>query len=206
MALTKSLLNSGIAVSGGLESLPNEIKYGGVDKVLAWVRAIVHDSGEAVLQNILGEAIEKAFYDHDKKLMSVTDENALINPLRDIEDAAYEVFTNAGMRMAYKKGKNIWNTTYPERTKVNSEINTAKSSDNVQKQNITEKQPTKQIQNSNTPWFVTDYERLLYELAEERRKKLEIEEAAKRLFSFEEGEIVGDVGDIVALKAAYIEH
>ena len=34
------------------------------------------------------------------------------------------------------------------------------------------------------------------------RKMMEIEEAAKRLFSFEEGAIVGDVGDIEALKAA----
>ena len=35
---------------------------------------------------------------------------------------------------------------------------------------------------------------------------VKFEEAAKRLFSFEEGEIAGDVGDIEALKAAYIEH
>ena len=50
---------------------------------------------------------------------------------------------------------------------------------------------------NDSPVFVTDYERLLYELAEERRKEREIEEAAKRLFSVEEGEAWGDIEAIM---------
>lgn len=76
-AMISSILNAGVEIGGGIETLPNETR-----SIKNWVKGMMDEGKEEVIQGIVEQATRKAVYDHDKKLISTSDENAVINPKR----------------------------------------------------------------------------------------------------------------------------
>lgn len=81
-AIISTALESGIEVSGGLETLPKNLKGGGKKAVVQWVESMFDEGKEEVLQGIVSEIAEKAVYDRDKEVFSTTNEEAIIHPGR----------------------------------------------------------------------------------------------------------------------------
>ena len=82
-AIIGSIVNSGIEIGGGIEAVaknPISLKN--------WVKGMLDEGKEEVLQGIISQATAKATYDKDKAWVSTTDENAVINPGRMAQEFA----------------------------------------------------------------------------------------------------------------------
>ena len=87
-ALGASLVNSGIEVGGGIETLPDALRTGDTSRWLSVLRSGAEEAGEEVAQDIVSGAVQKSIFDQDRPAFSMTDEDAVINPLRSAETAA----------------------------------------------------------------------------------------------------------------------
>lgn len=81
-AFISSLLNAGVEVGGGLETLPDALQSGSKSVVREWVKSALDEGKEEVVQSVISALTQKAVYDHDKEYFSATDEEAVINPGR----------------------------------------------------------------------------------------------------------------------------
>ena len=87
-ALISSALNAGIEISGGLEVLPDQVKSGGVRAVGNWVKSMLDEGKEEVLQSIVTGITQKGVYDRSKENFSLTSEDAIVNPKRALNEFA----------------------------------------------------------------------------------------------------------------------
>ena len=87
-ALISSALNAGIEISGGLEVLPDQVKSGGVRAVGKWVKSMLDEGKEEVLQSIVTGITQKGIYDRSKEAFSLTNEDAIVNPKRALNEFA----------------------------------------------------------------------------------------------------------------------
>lgn len=79
-AFISSLLNAGVEVGGGIETLPAQLQNGSKSAVREWVKSALDEGKEEVVQDIISGLTQKAIYDHDKKYVSAEDNSAVINP------------------------------------------------------------------------------------------------------------------------------
>lgn len=81
-AFISSLLNAGVEVGGGLETLPSALQSGSKSAIREWVKSALEEGQEEVVQGVISNLTQKALYDQDKEYFSTTDENAVVNPSR----------------------------------------------------------------------------------------------------------------------------
>ena len=80
-AMISSFLNAGVEVGGGIETIPSNPR-----SIKTWVKGMFDEGKEEVVQGIIEQATKKAVYDHNKKIVSKTDQNAIINPSRSADE------------------------------------------------------------------------------------------------------------------------
>lgn len=78
-AIITSLLNAGVEIGGGIETLPKNLKSGEVSAVKSWVESMIDEGKEEVVQGMISRGIAKLSYDKDKKFVSLTDDEAVLN-------------------------------------------------------------------------------------------------------------------------------
>ena len=87
-AIITTALNAGIEVGGGIETLPKNLKTGGKNAVFEWVKSSLDEGKEEVLQGITTNAMAKLMYDKNAPLVSLTDDNAVLNPIKSAQEFA----------------------------------------------------------------------------------------------------------------------
>ena len=87
-ALISGYLNAGIEVGGGLETLPTLFKEGGNRAITQWVKSALEEGREEVVQGVVSGIVSKAMYDRDRAWFSTEDDDAIINPMRMLEEYA----------------------------------------------------------------------------------------------------------------------
>lgn len=86
-ALVSSLLNAGIEVGGGIETLPARLKNGNRNQILQWALSLPEEGLEEVFQDIVTNVTKKGLVDPDKKWFSMnTEDDAVINPIELVRD------------------------------------------------------------------------------------------------------------------------
>lgn len=75
-AIINSFLGAGVEVGGGIETF----KAGG--GVKQWVKSMLEEGREEVVQGMIENLTKKAVYDKGRANVSLTDDDAIINPLR----------------------------------------------------------------------------------------------------------------------------
>lgn len=85
-ALITGLLNSAVEIGGGIESLPAEVAQGGESAVRRWVKSMLEEGREEVVQGAIQSLTEKVVYDQERPWVSLENEDAVINPARAAEE------------------------------------------------------------------------------------------------------------------------
>lgn len=85
-ALITGLLNSAVEIGGGIESLPAEAAQGGESAVRRWVKSMLEEGREEVVQGAIQSLTEKVVYDQERPWVSLENEDAVINPARAAEE------------------------------------------------------------------------------------------------------------------------
>lgn len=78
------LLNSMVEIGGGIDTLPD----GSKKAVREWVESMIDEGKEEVIQGAISQLSQAAVYGKQNPLYSTTDENAVINPKRALEEFA----------------------------------------------------------------------------------------------------------------------
>ena len=86
--LLTGLLNAGVEVGGGLETLPSALRNGNSGAVRQWVHSMLEEGKEEVIQGVVENLSAKAMYDQDRTWASLTDEDAVFNPVRSAQEFA----------------------------------------------------------------------------------------------------------------------
>lgn len=84
-ALLSTTANSIVEVGGGVETLPGELKNADLStgkKALQWLTSALDEGKEEVVQGAISSMVNKAASGSDTPYFSMTDENAVVNPLR----------------------------------------------------------------------------------------------------------------------------
>lgn len=76
--ITNGLVSSGIEVGGGVEGMLDKNGLGGV------LQTMYEEGSEEVKQNVIANLLAKILYNQDAEYFSMTDENAVFNPEREI--------------------------------------------------------------------------------------------------------------------------
>lgn len=77
--ITNGLVSSGIEVGGGVEDMLDKNGLGGV------LQTMYEEGSEEVKQNVIANLLAKILYNQDAEYFSMTDENAVFNPEREIK-------------------------------------------------------------------------------------------------------------------------
>lgn len=77
--ITNGLVSSGIEVGGGVEGMLDKNGLGGV------LQTMYEEGSEEVKQNVIANLLAKILYNQDAEYFSMTDENAVFNPEREIK-------------------------------------------------------------------------------------------------------------------------
>jgi predicted RNA methylase len=79
-AVLNSLLNANIEVGGGIQKLPGQLKENEGNALLKWIKSSVEEGNEEVVQQAVSQAMENVVGGTNNPLVSISDENAVINP------------------------------------------------------------------------------------------------------------------------------
>ena len=82
-AILNAFAGSAIEISGGIETIPSSPRG-----IRTWVKGMLDEGKEEVLQGIVGNLAQKAIYDHGKEWISLSNPDAVINPQRMLEEGA----------------------------------------------------------------------------------------------------------------------
>ena len=74
------LLNTGVELSGGMETLPAALKSGSTSAKVEYVLSTLHEGGEEGIQGLIERLTNKLVYDKDAPWFSTTDPTAIFNP------------------------------------------------------------------------------------------------------------------------------
>ena len=81
MAILNGFAGAAVEVGGGIEQIPNS-----EPGIKTWIKGMLDEGKEEVLQGIIEQLAKKIVYDHDRAFYSLTDEDALINPNRAAQE------------------------------------------------------------------------------------------------------------------------
>ena len=110
--LINGLVGAATETSGGFEKkLTNSNTFGN------WLKSALEEGGEEVIQGVLENATKKAVYDHDRAVVSTSDENAVINPSRMASEFGYGALAGGLFSGGQILTSNIANTAYDAYTK-----------------------------------------------------------------------------------------
>lgn len=94
-AVLNSSLNAVVEVGGGtgnagIQSLPEALKnaVGNKSAVLEWIKSALDEGKEEVIQGVITQLNSGLFFDRNKAIYSNTDENAVFNPSRMLQEGA----------------------------------------------------------------------------------------------------------------------
>ena len=112
-AVLTAYINATIEQSGGLEQLPKSLQQ--IDlrdprMLLDWLKAGVAEGVEEAAQGVSERAIEKAVYDPDKKVFSLSDSDAVFSGKAGAEELAGGTILGTLFSAAASAGNNIINT------------------------------------------------------------------------------------------------
>lgn len=82
-AILNAFAGSAIEISGGIETIPSNPRG-----IRTWVKGMLDEGKEEVLQGIVGNLAQKAIYDHGKEWLSLSNPDAVINPQRMLQEGA----------------------------------------------------------------------------------------------------------------------
>lgn len=110
MAVTNGLMNAGIEVGGGLETIDPKKRFGVKD----WVKSAVEEGNEEVGQGLVQRGLQNLVYQKGNPLFSTTDGDAVLNPWTSAQEWGGGAFaggvlsgasagTNALMRARYNQ-------------------------------------------------------------------------------------------------------
>lgn len=86
-ALANGIGNAAIEVGGGIQTLPVELQAG-KKGLRAWITSAAEEGQEEVVQGVLERALQNLVYDKGNPIASVTDENAVLNPVTSAKEFA----------------------------------------------------------------------------------------------------------------------
>lgn len=81
MAILNGFAGAAVEVGGGIEQIPNS-----EPGIKTWIKGMLDEGKEEVLQGVIEQLAKKVVYDHDRAFYSLTDEDALINPNRAAQE------------------------------------------------------------------------------------------------------------------------
>lgn len=81
MAILNGFAGAAVEVGGGIEQIPNS-----EPGIKTWIKGMLDEGKEEVLQGVIEQLAKKIVYDHDRAFYSLTDEDALINPNRAAQE------------------------------------------------------------------------------------------------------------------------
>lgn len=81
MAILNGFAGAAVEVGGGIEQIPNS-----EPGIKTWIKGMLDEGKEEVLQGVIEQLAKKVVYDHDRAFYSLTDEDALINPSRAAQE------------------------------------------------------------------------------------------------------------------------
>ena len=84
-ATGNGLMNAAVEVGGGIQTLPEQLKHGSA-AWKAWLESAFDEGKEEVVQGILERATQNVAYKKGNPLASLSDENAILNPLTSAEE------------------------------------------------------------------------------------------------------------------------
>lgn len=107
-AILNAFAGSAIEISGGIETIPSSPRG-----IRTWVKGMLDEGKEEVLQGIVGNLAQKAIYDHGKEWVSLSNPDAVINPQRMLQEGTGGVVVGGilggGMQTAGALASNIRN-------------------------------------------------------------------------------------------------
>lgn len=86
-ALANGIGNAAIEVGGGIQTLPVELQAG-KKGLRAWITSAAEEGQEEVVQGVLERALQNLVYDRGNPIASVSDENAVLNPVTSAKEFA----------------------------------------------------------------------------------------------------------------------
>ncbi len=89
--LLSSTANAIVEVGGGVEQLPGELRKEGLtsaEKIRKWVSSSLDEGKEEVVQGMIERLVNKAVYNQDAPWLSMSDEEAVVNPLESAKEGA----------------------------------------------------------------------------------------------------------------------
>lgn len=86
-ALANVIGNAAIEVGGGIQTLPVELRAG-KKGLRAWITSAAEEGQEEVVQGVLERALQNLVYDRGNPIASVSDENAVLNPVTSAKEFA----------------------------------------------------------------------------------------------------------------------
>lgn len=118
-AISNGLLNALVEIGGeGIDTLPKNLQKGG-KPLLEWVESAIDEGKEEVVQGLIEREFQNLVYGKNNPLISLTDENAVINPVTSAKEFGGGFFVggllgagqvaankaiNAGLDSYYRKG------------------------------------------------------------------------------------------------------
>lgn len=84
-ATGNGLMNAAVEVGGGIQTLPEQLKHGSA-AWKAWLESAFEEGKEEVVQGILERATQNVAYNKGNPLVSMRDENAILNPRTSAEE------------------------------------------------------------------------------------------------------------------------
>lgn len=95
-ALLSSTVNAAVEVGGGIQTLPESLQSAyKTGKLLEWFKSSLEEGGEEMLQSIISGLTEKITYNQEKEVFSMTNDEAIINPLNLLKEGAMGVAVGA---------------------------------------------------------------------------------------------------------------
>ena len=79
-AMANGLVNAATEVSGGIQTLPGELR-GGENALKSWIKSAAEEGQEEVVQGVLERALQNLTYNKGNKVFSTKDEDAVLNPV-----------------------------------------------------------------------------------------------------------------------------
>ena len=138
-AVINGLLNTQVEIGGGgIQSLPDEIRQGG-STLRKWVDTMIDEGKEEAVQGIIERLAQNVVYGKGNQLFSVTDPNAVFNPLTSAQEAGMGALVGGILGGAQIGASNVLSPD-ASRQRTNAEIFAQESELNTQPQTTVETQ------------------------------------------------------------------
>ena len=165
-ALLSTTANSIVEVGGGLETLPGELKNADLStgkKALQWLTSALDEGKEEVVQGAISNMVNKAASGSDTPYFSMTDENAVVNPIRMGKEFGMgtavggilgggQVLADSMLQKAANRSGNVQDEATPSQTLPDSPLEEGAQGDGMGKLDAAIQEtmkPTQELDNLN---------------------------------------------------------